>query len=87
MNGKNIAVLIAIISAATVLLTQYENKPIVSEFEAWKAQFGMKFESKFEEIYRERVFLENLAKIANHNINEHRTYELGLNQFSALTQE
>jgi len=40
-----------------------------------------------ENVYRERVFLENLAKISVHNSNEYRTYEMGLNQFSALTQE
>jgi hypothetical protein len=47
----------------------------------------MKFESMFEESYRERIFLENLAKIKLHNINEHKTYEMGVNQFSALTEE
>jgi hypothetical protein len=87
MDAKQLAVLIAIIGAASVLFAQYDNKTIVSEFESWKAAHGMKFESKFEEVYRERIFLENLAKINQHNTNEHRTYELGLNQFSALTQE
>jgi C1A family cysteine protease len=41
----------------------------------------------FEEAYRERIFMENLAKIQLHNINEHKTYELGVNQFTALTEE
>jgi len=38
-------------------------------------------------VYRERIFLENLAKVNLHNINEHRTYDMGINQFSALTDE
>ena len=41
----------------------------------------------FEEAYREKIFLANLAKINLHNSNEYKTYEMGLNQFSALTQE
>ena len=48
MNAKQLAVLIAIFSAATVLFTQYDNKTVVSEFESWKAVHGIKFESKFE---------------------------------------
>ena len=33
------------------------------------------------------MFLKNLAEVATHNSNEYRTYDKGLNQFSALTQE
>lgn len=47
----------------------------------------MKFSSEFEKTYRERVFLANLANINAHNSKEERTYDMGLNQFSALTQE
>jgi C1A family cysteine protease len=86
MNGKQIAVLLAVISAAAVLLN-YQPTSSVSEFQSWKAKFGVKFESEFENVYRERIFLENLAKINTHNSNEHRTYDMGVNQFSALTTE
>lgn len=41
----------------------------------------------FEEAYREKIFLENLAEIELHNRNEHASYKMGLNHFSALTQE
>lgn len=86
MNGKQLAVILAIIGAATVLLNhQSTSKP--SDFESWKAKHGISFASEFENTYRERIFLENLAKIAAHNKNEYRTYDMGLNQFSAMTQE
>jgi C1A family cysteine protease len=86
MNGKQLAVILAIIGAAAVLLNhQSTSKP--SEFEAWKAKHGISFASEFENTYRERIFLENLAKIATHNNNEYRTYDMGVNQFSAMTQE
>ena len=31
--------------------------------------------------------MENLAKIEAHNANEYNTYKMGLNHFSAYTQE
>jgi len=86
MNGQQIAVLLALIGAATILLGYQSTSP-VSEFESWKAKFGFKFTSEFENTYRERIFLENLAKINAHNAKEFRSYEMGLNQFSALTTE
>lgn len=86
MNGKQLAVILAIIGAAAVLLGQQTTNK-VSEFESWKAKHGVSYASEFENAYRERIFLENLAKINTHNSNEYKTYEMGLNQFSALTQE
>lgn len=86
MNSKLVAVLIAILSTASVLYTQYEAKPEVSSFESWMTQHGVKYDSMFEKAYRERVFLENLAKIELHN-RQNNGYKQGINQFSALTDE
>jgi C1A family cysteine protease len=86
MNGKQLAVLIAVIGAAAVLLNVQQSST-VSEFESWKGKHGVKYASEFENAYRERIFLENLAKINTHNSNDFRTYEMGINQFSAMTNE
>jgi C1A family cysteine protease len=86
MNGKQLAVLLAVISAAAVLLNVHSSST-VSEFEAWKGKHGIKYASEFENAYRERIFLENLAKINAHNSNELNTYEMGLNQLSGMTTE
>ncbi len=56
MNGKQIAVLLTIISAAAILLN-YESTTKVSEFESWKVTHGISFASEFENTYRERIFL------------------------------
>ncbi len=86
MNGKQLAVILAIIGAAALLFsTQTSSK--VSEFESWKSNHGVSYASEFENAYRERIFIENLAKIESHNSNKQNTYEMGLNQFSAMTQE
>lgn len=47
----------------------------------------MHYDSELEEVYREKIFFVNLALIRAHNSNPLRTYDQGLNQFSALTQE
>ncbi len=86
MNGKQLAVILAIIGAAAVLFNNQSTSP-VSEFESWKAKHGVSFSTEVENAYRERIFLENFANINTHNSNEYRTYEMGLNQFSAMTQE
>lgn len=87
MNAKTLAVLLALAGAVSVLLTQVKPTTPVSEFAAWKAKFNIKFDSAFEEAYRERIFLENIAKINLHNANEHKTYEMGINQFTGMTTE
>jgi hypothetical protein len=40
-----------------------------------------------EDLYRSLIFQQNLEIIAAHNRNLSRTYDMGLNQFSALTDQ
>ena len=87
MNGKALAALLAILGLLAAMIGQTQTQSEVSDFASWKAKFNMKFDSQFEEAYRERIFLENLKKIETHNLNEHRTYSMGVNQFTALTDE
>jgi C1A family cysteine protease len=86
MNGKQLALILALIGAATLLIGQ-QHAPKTPEFESWKAKHSITFSSEMENAYRERIFLENLGKIETHNSNAYRTYDMGLNQFSAMTQE
>lgn len=76
------------LGALSVLYNQQtKTEPTLTQFQTWKSKFSMKFDSMFEEAYRERVFLENVEKINAHNANKHKTYEMGINQFTGLTQE
>lgn len=43
MDSKQVALLLAVISVASVLFTQFDLKPEVSEFESWKAKHGISF--------------------------------------------
>jgi len=87
MDSKQVALLLAVISVASVLFTQVDRNTSVSEFEAWKSQHGVSFESAFENAYREKIFLQNQAKVVVHNGDKFRTYDMGVNQFTAMTQE
>ena len=86
MSTKPIAILLALVGAATLFLAQQQPSKR-SVYESWKANHTISFSSQTEEIYREKVFHENLAKIEAHNAQNDKTYEMGLNQFSALTHE
>ena len=87
MDSKTIAILLAIMGTLSVLYNQTQPETTLTAFQSWKSKYNMKFDSMFEESYRERIFLENLAKINTHNLNEHKSYEMGVNQFTGLTQE
>jgi cathepsin L len=76
---------LALIGAAAILLNHQQSTP--SPFESWKTTHSISFTSEVENAYRERIFLKNFAEIEAHNANEFRTYSMGLNQFSAMTQE
>ena len=87
MDGKLLAALLAIIGLLSVLFTGAQPSTGSSEFESWKAKHGIKYENMLENSYREKVFLENIAKIKLHNSDEYRTYDMSINQFTALTDE
>lgn len=87
MNQKTIAVLLALMGAVSVLYSQTKAESTLTEFQSWKSKYSIKYDSLFEESYRERIFLENLAKINAHNAKKEKTFEMGVNQFTGLTQE
>jgi outer membrane cobalamin receptor len=48
MDSKLLAVLLAVLGTLSVLYTQYNANPELSPFEAWKAEYGVKYDSMFE---------------------------------------
>ena len=74
-----------ILSLILCLLGVADWSPSQSEFQRWKDQFGISYSSSFEEHYRMALFHQNLLKVETHNSQPDRTYDMGLNQFSALT--
>jgi len=54
-------------------------------FKSWRAERGIAFESS-EQIYRKRVFADNLQSVALHNLGKH-SYSKAMNHFGALTPD
>jgi C1A family cysteine protease len=81
----NIATILALVSLASVVFHTSKTSHIT--FDEYKKTYGVSFDSSFEDKYRERVYAENIAKIEAHNSQNGNSYEMGINQFTHLTQE
>ena len=71
--------------AAFFAITQVSHST-PDEFTAWKRNFGITYDHQ-ENAYRESVFRRNLEHINRHNGLLGRSYEMGVNQFTGLTNE
>lgn len=56
------------------------------EFKIWKQKFGVEY-SESEDLYRNLIFQQNVDIINAHNSKQDRTYDMGLNQFSGMTDD
>ena len=41
-----------------------------TQYEEWKGLYGIRYENQLEDLYRSRIFMENLAAITEHNSNQ-----------------
>jgi len=78
--------LATVIAAAFVLMPKAEDVKVNAEFDQFKRNFGKQYSSS-EETFRRTVFEENMKKIREHNAQNDNTYEMGVNQFTDMTQE
>lgn len=86
MKGKiTFAVLFAIVLASIPLFSHFTNDD-EALFQEWKQKLGATFTPE-EDIYRLKVFRDNLNKINAHNAKIGVTHKQALNQFAFLTQE
>ena len=79
-------VLYSIVAALIVGAVYFTQSSSSDEFESWKSKFGIEF-NEVENLYRRIIFYKNFEIVKNHNKNQARTYDMGLNKFSALTDE
>lgn len=56
------------------------------EFDNFKFQFNKKYQVE-EEAFRFKIFKDNLNKIRKHNADSTQSYEMGVNQFTDMTQD
>ncbi len=81
-------VVFLVVAAAVAGLAgrKYEQERLLKEFQQWKREFGVEYDG-VEDQYRLLIFLKNLEKVEKHNADPTQTYQLGINQFAAITTE
>ena len=87
MKGRiALIVLGAIFALATMFYNGQKEATSTITFEEYKLTYGLSYAGEAEEAYRRRIFEENVRKIEEHNSRNDQTYEMGINQFTHLTQ-
>jgi hypothetical protein len=82
--------LISIIILMVVLTSITQAIPSVASiptFDQWIQQQSTSYATDTEQNYRRQVFSQNVAKINSHNADPKQTFTMGVNQFSAMTQQ
>jgi cathepsin L len=89
MDKKLIALLIALVSfAAVTFILNPHHKSGDMTFAEWKIEHGLMQDlSESEEQYRLKVYQENVRIINEHNSKLGKSYEMGINKFTAYTKE
>ncbi len=80
-------ILFLTVVSTAALLFNVDNTPNVSEFDEWKKTHQIEYQTEFQTKYRRTVFYENKIIMMKHNANPLNSYKMGLNQFSAMTDE
>jgi hypothetical protein len=80
--------LISTLLLATALFAVYHQEARSSpcSFADYKQTYSKVYAKAGEEEYRKAIFLRNLGKIQQHNGNISSTWEMGVNQFTDLTE-
>ena len=61
-------------------------KELLEEWELWKNKHAKEYADAFKELYRLKVWSENIQLIQKHNADPSHSYKLGPNQFTDLTR-
>ena len=61
-------------------------KELLEEWELWKEKHAKKYTDSFKELYRLKVWSENIRLIQKHNADPTHSHKLGANQFADLTR-
>ncbi|XP_057503350.1 actinidain-like [Actinidia eriantha] len=66
---------------------QRTNDEVIAMFESWLVKYGKSYNALGEKERRFEIFKDNLRFVDKHNADVNRSYRVGLNQFSDLTDE
>ena len=80
-------VLLALVCALVSAQAVPHNQVGVEKWQTWKVSHGKNYSHPVEEEFRMKIFMDNMAKIENHNDMANRgeiSYFLGMNRFGDL---
>ena len=83
--NKQYLVTFLLAAVATYALFSHHTAQQPYSFEQFKADYQKTYHKSGEEEYRKTIFLRNLVRIAEHNAQADKTYEMGVTQFADLT--
>ena len=86
MDTKTVIFAVLIAASAFMLMGMGTSDDTLSQYKQWKQKLNANFDAQ-EDVYRFKVFEQNLAKINEHNSKVGKTHTEALNQFAFLTQE
>ncbi|KAL4459369.1 hypothetical protein ABPG74_017982 [Tetrahymena malaccensis] len=88
MNSKIIfTTLVALLVCSSIAQEDNPQVEALTHYNEWRKNNPRVYINDAEKQFRQTMFLENFQKIQDHNSNPSHTYQLGLNQFSDMTQE
>ncbi|XP_071745841.1 uncharacterized protein [Lepeophtheirus salmonis] len=74
---------LAVLAAGASSPTQRE----IQEFESFEKEYSKSYHNRALRSLKLKVFVDNLREIEEHNANPKRTWDMGINEFSDLTDE
>jgi KDEL-tailed cysteine endopeptidase len=88
LDGTVLALLLVLVAAtAFVGAAAARGDALAARHERWMAKYGRAYTDAAEKLHRQEVFAANARHVDAVNRAGNRTYTLGLNQFSDLTDE
>ena len=85
MKDKILAALIIAITALA-MFTFHQGNSQSQVYDEWKQTYGYEWEP-LEDAYRKIIFMKNVELMEKHNADSSKTYKMGINQFTAMTDK
>ncbi|KAK7302927.1 hypothetical protein RJT34_13824 [Clitoria ternatea] len=82
-----IAIYVILWTRADPVMCQTYESSVAAKHEQWMSQYGRSYADEAEKEKRFKIFMENFEYIEKFNNAENKSYKLGLNQFSDLTEQ
>ena len=87
MNKIVLLLLVALTLGQVNIQRSRSTRIPINNYESYVKVYGSRYSFSSQDQTRQLIFNKNLEKIRAHNRDPRATYRMGVNQFTALTQE